>query len=416
VPRRSLFHGALSLLFVVLSCPTPVQAATPPPTPVPPRGSPSPFPTTLQTRPPSPRPPTLQAKAAILVDLDTRQVLFAKQADVRRPVASLTKVMTALLTIEQSDPEDVVVVSPEAAPPANLVGISSLGLLPGERISVEELLYALLLQSASDAAVALAEHVSGSAAAFEREMNRRAVELGADDTRFRSPSGLNDRGYSTARDLADITDAAFGEPLFRKITRTKFHVVPASLGGKPRRIQNRNVLLWLYDGTLGGKTGFTTAAGYCVIAVAERDGRRLLSVVLGEPHEPFSDAAELLTWGFEEFRQVTFVKEGESFGSRQIGATLVPVAAASPITVLVPKRGAGHPRVVPKLTATSALDLAPGDRVGTVFVRGPRTVLGQAPLVVASSDGGAVEDGAWWGVTAAGVAMVGAAVAERFGG
>jgi D-alanyl-D-alanine carboxypeptidase len=178
--------------------------------------------------------------------------------------------MTALLVLERTAPTEVVTVSEEAARP-RVAGISALGLVPGERILVDELLYALLLQSANDAADGLAEHVDGTVPAFVERMNARAAELQMTRSRFASPNGLEEVGYSTGRDLVRLTRAAFGEPGFASVAATRSHVVE-SLDAEPRTVQNRNVLLWLYPGAIGVKTGFTSAAGFCVVAAAERDG------------------------------------------------------------------------------------------------------------------------------------------------
>ena len=308
----------------------------PPPTPVPPDGSLSPFPQSLDTPADASVPPALSAPVAILADLDTGQVLFAKAADVRRPIASLTKIMTALLVLEQSHPTDIVTVTPDAViPEADRQGISSLGLEVGEQISVEDLLYALLLQSANDAAVALADHVAGSEARFVKQMNTRAATLGLRRTRFRSPNGLDDRGYSTAKDLMTLTRTAMTRPRFDDIVSTMFHSIPAPEGGT-REIQNRNVLLWLYAGATGVKTGYTARAGYCVVATAERDGRRLVSVVLGAPGDAFSDAAALLDFGFTAFTDHRFVTTGDPAGIVSLPGGSVAVEVGADLAALVP--------------------------------------------------------------------------------
>jgi len=189
--------------------------------------SPSPFPSTLRTPAPAGRqPPAVRAASALLMDLDTGQVLFALNATDKRPIASLTKIMTAYLVMSRTSPTDVVTVSDDAAS-GRVVGISSLGLEAGERIREQQLLYALLLQSANDAAVALAEHVSGTVDAFVATMNRTAARLGMARTEFASPNGLDDTGYSTARDLARVTRAAYSVPGFGSIVATRFHSIPA---------------------------------------------------------------------------------------------------------------------------------------------------------------------------------------------
>ncbi len=199
------------------------QLSPPPPTPVPPDGSLSPFPQSLDTPADATLPPVLSAPSAILADLDTGQVLFAQDADTQRPIASLTKVMTGLLVLESSNPADVVTVTADAVIAEDeRPGISALGLEVGEQITVEDLLYALLLQSANDAAVALADHVSGSEGRFVKDMNARAARSGMRRTRFRSPNGLDDRGYSTARDLMTLTRDRDGDPAVRR--RRRDHV------------------------------------------------------------------------------------------------------------------------------------------------------------------------------------------------
>ena len=264
---------ALATLFVLLpAAGLALPGQTPPPTPVPVPGggtSPSPFPATLRTPAPSNQPPSIAARSAVLADLDTGRVLWGKEAEESRPIASITKIMTAVIVIQRSDPTDVVTVGPDVEAPSRSAGVSELGLVQGERISVQDLLYALLLQSANDAAVALADHVSGSVEGFVADMNAEAGRLHLRDTRFASPNGLDDTGYSSARDLAALTRAAFESPLFASIVATKFHTIPAP-SGSPRMIQNRNVLLWLYPGAVGVKTGFTTPARFCVVAAATR--------------------------------------------------------------------------------------------------------------------------------------------------
>jgi D-alanyl-D-alanine carboxypeptidase (penicillin-binding protein 5/6) len=291
------------------------ERSGPPPTPVPPRGSPSPFPQTLDTPSDGVAPPRIGALSAVLADLDDGQVMFAKAPEIRRPIASLTKVMTALIVLDRLALDEVVVVSPDAVFEDDDFGASStLGLRAGERRTVRELLDALMLQSANDAAVALAIEVSGSQQRFVELMNGRAHSLGLRDTVFFSPNGLDDRGRSTARDLLALTRAAASQPGFSRIVGSRFRTIP-SPSGPPRRVQNRNALLWLYPGATGVKTGYTAGAGFCLIATAERDGRRLVAIVLGDRDEPFSDAAALLDHGFEGFRQETFVHAGEAIGT-----------------------------------------------------------------------------------------------------
>jgi D-alanyl-D-alanine carboxypeptidase (penicillin-binding protein 5/6) len=387
------------MLFAVLPALGDTQAAdVPPPTMVPVAGggmSPSPFPSVLRTPAPSTQPPEVRAASAVLVDLDSGQVLFAKDPHQRRAIASLTKIMTALLTLERTTPSEIVTVSPEASDPGPTVGISQLGLVPGERISVQQLLYALLLQSANDAALALAEHISGTVEDFVKAMNSRAKRLGLTDTRFTSPNGLDDTGYSSAFDLAKLTRLAYEEPMFARIVRTKYREIPAP-DGEPRVIQNRNVLLWLYPGAIGVKTGYTSRAGFCVVGAAEQNGLRLLAVVLGEPGEPFSDTAALLNYGFTAFERRTLVHADEQLVSVPIDGRHVWVAAGSDLVGLVPVDA----EVRREVSVDPGVSFPPGvgETVGDLTVTVPGLRVGTVPLVVVSVPGPSppAEPGPWW--------------------
>jgi D-alanyl-D-alanine carboxypeptidase (penicillin-binding protein 5/6) len=390
------------------------ERSGPPPTPVPPRGSPSPFPQTLDTPSDGVAPPRIGALSAVLADLDDGQVMFAKAPEIRRPIASLTKVMTALIVLDRLALDEVVVVSPDAVFEDDDFGASStLGLRAGERRTVRELLDALMLQSANDAAVALAIEVSGSQQRFVELMNGRAHSLGLRDTVFFSPNGLDDRGRSTARDLLALTRAAASQPGFSRIVGSRFRTIP-SPSGPPRRVQNRNALLWLYPGATGVKTGYTAGAGFCLIATAERDGRRLVAIVLGDRDEPFSDAAALLDHGFEGFRQETFVHAGEAIGTVAIRGGAVPVAAERAVTALVPTAGSDRVRRQVVVSPEALFPPALGERVGAIKVTVPGVSLGSSPLLVSEvPPPPATGDDPWW-VRAAGA--VGDAVGDAIDG
>jgi D-alanyl-D-alanine carboxypeptidase (penicillin-binding protein 5/6) len=349
----------------------------------------------LHTPPPAAtQPPPISAASAILVDLDTGQGLFGMDVGSRLPIASLTKIMTAYLVLTRASLSDVVTVSTEAAS-GRVVGISSLGLVEGERISVRELLYALLLQSANDAAIALAEHVGGSVEGFVELMNRTAARLGMRRTRFTSPNGLDDTGYSTARDLARLSLAAYGVPGFAEVVATKTHTIPAPDGGT-WVVQNRNALLWLYPGALGVKTGFTSAAGFCVVATAERGDERLLAVVLGEPREAFSDAAALLNYGFTAFEHRELIRAGRSLGTVSIDGRDVAVEAGADLRALVPAAVSTRRAIV--VSPQVRFPPSRGQTIGSVVVslEGGRSV-GEVPLVVTDvPPPPPPEPGPWW--------------------
>ena len=374
--RRFGAAAVAAALFIGTVGPMALAQEKPPPTPVPPFGSPSPFPTVLETPKPSTKAPEVSAPSVALADLRTGQVLYRKNAEDRRPIASLTKLMTAVLALQLARPTESVRVDPEAAAQTG----SRLGLTAGERIRVEELLYALLLQSSNDAAVALADHVAGSPSRFIKMMNRRADRLGLDDTRFLSATGLDDRGYSTALDLVGLARRAFANARFRDIVGTKFHRVPAP-GPGFRRIQNRNVLLWLYRGAIGGKSGYTSAADYCLVAAATRGGRSFIAVVLGAPENAFNDAAALLNYGFAGFRSVQLLRTGQRLGVIRVRDRPVPVSAGADLVRLVPARAVESLVFRLKKTRPLRLPIAAGQVVGTELVVLRGRVLGSVPAV-----------------------------------
>ena len=307
-------------------------------------------------------------------------MLFALRPVDRRPIASITKVMTALLVVERLPPSRLVVVGSDAAETPG----SSLGLEVGERISSLDLLYALLLQSSNDAAVALADAVSGSTRAFVRLMNARAANLGLADTHFASPNGLDDRGYSSATDLALLTRTAYQSPLFGRVVDTKARDIPAP-SGPPRHIQNRNALLWLYSGAIGVKTGFTSAAGNCLIATAARASGRMIAVVLGEAHDPFDDAATLLNYGLLEFERSVVAHAGDAVGSVTVSGQDVPAVAQLDLAPLVRLDLLSsidrELRPLPGLT----LPVAIGSVIGSLVAAADGHILASVPVVAAST-------------------------------
>lgn len=226
--------------------------------------------------------PSLYAPAALLGDHDTNQPLASLDARRPRAMASITKIMTALLVLERANLADRVVVSPTA-----LVGGSSMGLTAGEALTVEDLLWGMLLVSGNDAAMALAEHMAGSETAFVQLMNQRAAELGMASTRFANPHGLDaPEHYASAYDVWLLTQEALRNPLFREIVATPSKTV----AGRP--LFNRNELLNAFPGADGVKTGTTVAAGESLVASVSRNGHRAVAVILGS-QDRYSDARAL---------------------------------------------------------------------------------------------------------------------------
>jgi D-alanyl-D-alanine carboxypeptidase (penicillin-binding protein 5/6) len=213
-------------------------------------------------------------------------------------------------------------------------------------------------------------------------MNAEAIDLRLRDTRFYSPNGLDDRGYSTAADLATLTRIAEREPGFADVVAAKTRWIPAP-SGPPRHVQNRNVLLWLYPGATGVKTGFTTPAGHCLVATARREGHGLVAVVLGDPDEPFDEGATLLNFGFDAFVPVTMVRQGQAVGAVTVEGARLGAVAGGTLDGWVRRDLVG---TVERTLVADPLVRAPvaGQRVGTVIVKVHGRRFGTVPAVAAA--------------------------------
>ena len=334
------------------------------------------------------RPPDVgTAAAAIVVDGRNGEVMFAKNADSRRAIASTTKLMTALLALERARPREVFTAPPyHALPPESRIDLRA-----GERMTVHDLLRALLLESANDAAVTLAEGISGSREAFVADMNERAAELGLEDTSYANPIGLDDpANYSTARDLADLSLRLMRRPRFRRIV--DMPAADLESGARPRVVDNRNDLVARYPWVTGIKTGHTIQAGDVLVGSARgRGGARVISVVLGEPSEAArdSDTLTLLRWGLGRFHRVRALDPRRPLARADIEyrderAALVP---RRPAKVLV-REGE---RIGRRVRAPDELEgpLPQGKRVGSVTVLVDGKPVRRVPLVTAAEVPGA---------------------------
>ena len=371
----------------------------PPPTPVPPNGSPSPFLQELDTPANETPVPEVEGDALLLSDIGFGQVLFQRAPDRPLPVASLTKVMTALLVLEREAGhlDRKVRIDPDAVFGRRDYGAgSTIALKAGERISIRDLLEGLLLASANDAAEALAIEEAGSVSAFVDAMNERARTLGMGHTRFASPHGLDDRGKSSASDLLHLYREASTIPTFARLVQRRVAVIRSDRAPL-RHVQNRNVLLWLYPGATGVKTGYTAGAGYCLIATASRGGRELSVVVLGGSDEVFSDAAALLNHGFAAYEVRQLVGEGDPLGSVRLEGGTVPVIAGATLDALV-RRGQAD---AIRRNLTPALDavypVPSGATVGAARFSLAGTALGRVPIRVGDLPPPEPPDGSWWG-------------------
>ena len=326
-------------------------------------------------------------RAAVLIDLSSGTVLYEKEPDAPMPIASITKVMTLLLAFEAIDAgkvslQDTVPVSDHAY---NMGG-SQIWLEPGETFTLDEMIKAICVSSANDAAVAVAEFIGGSEPAFAERMNQKAAELGMVNTTFKNACGLDEEGHlSTARDVAIMSrEILLNHPQITDYTT----IWMDTLRGGQTQLLNTNKLLKRYQGVTGLKTGTTSGAGVCISVSASRDSLDLLAVVLGAASsaERFDAATALLDYGFANFENVTAPAPENAPASLPVtgGAEeTVGLEYAAPQKLLVQKGEGGALNAELELPQTLAAPLAAGQQVGTVTVRSGETVLGSWPVTAA---------------------------------
>ena len=337
--------------------------------------------------------PAVDARAYVVMNGANGEVLLARNAHDRLPIASITKLMTALLTVEHAKANDVVVVDADA------VGVtgSTIRLRAGERILVRDLLAAALIQSANDSAVALGDYVGARVGApFATLMNNTARSIGLEDTRFVRPDGLDVPGhYSSAWDVTKLGIVTMREPLIRRLVRQE----SATIAGG-RTLHTWNDLLGEFPGTFGVKTGHTSSAGWNQVAAARGNGVTIYATVLGSPSRSIrnADLEELLGWGMARYAFVPLAPAGRVYGRVPVtyGEKAVPVVAARPLkrAVLI-----GRPleqRVV--LPSEVDLPVRRGDVLGELRIYERGRLIGRTPLVAAERrDGpGTVERVKWY--------------------
>ncbi|NLZ90742.1 MAG: D-alanyl-D-alanine carboxypeptidase [Clostridiales bacterium] len=256
----------------------------------------------------------ISSQKAILIDAQTGQVLFSKNAHTASYPASVTKIMTAVLALERGTLTDYVPISRRAS----YVEGSRIYLLEGEKVTLEQVLYGLMLESGNDAAIAIAEYIAGSVEEFAVMMNDKAAQLGAENTNFTNPNGLHDKEHvTTAYDMALIAKHAMTLPKFREIVNTVRYIIPETNMQDTRYLYNGNRIIKntsdKYEGANGIKTGYTTAAKNCFVGSAQRDGREYITVILNEPDNKalWANTKALLDYAFENFAQVPVVEAGE---------------------------------------------------------------------------------------------------------
>ncbi len=327
---------------------------------------------------PSAAMPDVEMAAGALVTADGR-VLWQRRASDRRAMASITKIMTAVVALEHATPNDIVTVPRDSM----TVGESTSFLRAGEKLPLYELLEALLVKSGNDAAIAIAEHVGGSEEGFVTLMNDKAAELGLSRTHFANAHGLDAKDhYTSALDLATLARYAMAKPEIRQIVGQK--VATIGTGKRSEKVENTNLLIGNYQGALGIKTGWTGNAGYCVLDTAERGGVELYAVVLGTTNElqRFRDARELLDWGFAHYRPQRLASAGTVVGQAPVLDYLdlsVPAAVSADTTVSVFDLAGPITRSVSVSAVRAPVDKA--QRVGVVTYTQAGTVIASIPLV-----------------------------------
>lgn len=301
----------------------------------------------------------ISSQSTILICADTGDVIYEDNADEPMLIASLTKIMTAILVIENCDFDELVIIKPDWC----YIEGSSMYLKAGKMYTVKDLLYGMMLCSGNDAATALACHLSGSVEEFAKLMNEKAKELGMSDSSFKNPHGLNDdEHYSTARDMAKLSAYCMENDSFRAIVGTKSHTV-----GELTYV-NHNKLLWHYEGCIGIKTGYTIAAGRTLVSCAEKNGMRLICVTLGAPDD-WNDHIKLYDEAYSEY-SLTVCDDTHFYAEIPTVLSAYPAARAVPterVAVLTREGDAVDiSLILPRLVFAPTLD---GEYAGELIVR-----------------------------------------------
>ncbi len=314
----------------------------------------------------------VSAQKALVLDASTDRVLFEKNPDAQSLIASTTKIMTALIVCEQCNVLDRMIIPKEA------VGIegSSMYLREGEVLTLQELLYGLMLHSGNDAAVALAIYCGGTVEGFVQLMNDKARRLGLNNTHFENPNGLDSPGhFSTARDLAQLADYAMQNPIFAKTVSTK----TVRIG--QRSLTNHNKLLWRVEGADGVKTGFTKAAGRILVSSATRDGRRLICVTINDGND-WQDHATLLENGFSKYQITKILSEGDRVGTVEIlGGEAERVQLLADGDFSFPLAENEMPQIILSGPGFAYAPVAQGQSAGFAYVCIGDSCVGKVPIV-----------------------------------
>lgn len=328
--------------------------------------------------------PAVSARSAVLLEASTGKLLCAKNAHERLPMASTTKIMTAIVALENCALEENVKVSAQAYGTEG----SSMYLELGEVLSMEDLLYGLMIASGNDAAVAIAEHAGGSVEGFAAMMNDKAAQLGLANTHFVTPNGLHDEAhYTTAYELALTAAYAMQNETFRSIVATRDYTTKT--GNKTRTLHAKNKTLYLYEGGNGVKTGYTSLAGRCLVFSAEREGMQLVGAVL-KSGDTYGDAFALLDYGFSQYEMYPVLRAGDTVRyARLRGAQKNTLALLAQRDIMIPVEKGALPNCRIRLSGEGEMEapIEAGDGCGSVQIWENGRMLAQSGLVAASSVG-----------------------------
>ncbi|MBR6729580.1 MAG: D-alanyl-D-alanine carboxypeptidase, partial [Clostridia bacterium] len=328
---------------------------------------------------------SVSAQYACVIDAQTGRVLYEKNAHETHSMASTTKIMTALLAIENSKPEELVTVSANAAGTEG----SSIYLKNGEKLPMQDLLYGLMLQSGNDAAIAIAEHIAGNVENFAAMMTKRAHEIGASHTAFQNPNGLDAEGhYTTAYDLALITRHAMKNPVFSEIVSTRRKTTDGGEGSIKRSFYNHNKLLSLYSGCTGVKTGFTKKTGRCLVSAAEREHRSLICVTLNAPND-WNDHTNMLDYGFSVLKAKPLILKDmilKSLPVKKGSSQTVELLATEDFYISFDEKvGLSKIKLEYKLPKEVPAPVTQGAQIGSVAVNYDGEVLKEIDLIAGSN-------------------------------
>lgn len=327
--------------------------------------------------------PQVHGEAAYLIDVKSGQTLFMKNPDKPLAPASTTKIMTGLLAIEQGNLNDTVTVSSTMLNNKLVYG-TQIYLVPGEKMLLSDLLYAMFLNSANDAAVTIAEHIGGDLPSFVKRMNQRAQEIGATQTHFLNPSGLTEAGHVTsAHDLALIARVAYQNPTFAQYVRTKSHTISRSKPDLPTLMVNENKLLWRDSAVDGIKTGYTAAAENCLVASETKDGRQFIGVILKSPgREIYTDMQDMFDYAFTQSKDTILKPAGAVLSTITVNNQPVNLILDRPI-YMTQKLDEQSPdltlHVIPTYTSAPTF-VEEGQAIAKVEVLDGETLLNTIPL------------------------------------